>query len=462
MNAEVAVDDDRALPFVSVAVPVRNGEGELRHTLLNLLKNARYPRSRYEVLMGDHGSTDQTRAIIEAFQVEYSNLRRIPVPFESSNRAVVRNQLIRESAGEIIIFIDHDVLVSDDFIAAHVRAHQRAPHALVAGLTFGKGVFRQDIDKMLAEVDMDHVTNSYDRLADEPALADFRTRAGLAEMGALVDVGGIAAPFRLFWTCNVSAPRGIVQECGGFDERYDGWGVEDDDFAQALRVRDARLLFSREAWGLHVPHPVNQWKNLAEWRTNFSRFFDKFGTRELEYYGLYGHQVGAAMERPEGTLKRVQRLDVSSAIDSAKLHLGAPRGTRLGLVIPDATAASDLRLTHGCCPFVPANTLPYAEAGVQFWSLLGVRLPFADVFVDELVLLVDTLKWLDRALLTLVLHEAARVAKHVFFCLGATSQEAYERAARETFADCASLVQFAGTTWVQDGRTRPSPPWRSE
>ena len=44
-----------ALPFVSVVLPVLNGEGRLEHSL-EALNRQDYPRDRFEVIVADGGS----------------------------------------------------------------------------------------------------------------------------------------------------------------------------------------------------------------------------------------------------------------------------------------------------------------------------------------------------------------------------------------------------------------------
>jgi glycosyltransferase involved in cell wall biosynthesis len=96
------------LPFVSVVVPVRNGERSLA-TCLGSLVAQDYPADRHEILVVDNGSTDRTPAIIDAHPV-----RHLHEPRRGVSHA--RNRGIEESRGEIIAFLDGDCAADPDWL----------------------------------------------------------------------------------------------------------------------------------------------------------------------------------------------------------------------------------------------------------------------------------------------------------------------------------------------------------
>jgi succinoglycan biosynthesis protein ExoA len=93
----------RAVPFISIIVPVRNEAAFIRHTLEQLLDQD-YPRHRFEVLVADGESTDDTRAIVRDLHAAYSNLRLLHNPGQWSSAG--RNTALRVARGEIIVIID--------------------------------------------------------------------------------------------------------------------------------------------------------------------------------------------------------------------------------------------------------------------------------------------------------------------------------------------------------------------
>jgi GT2 family glycosyltransferase len=96
------------LPFVSVVVPVLNGERTLEESLATLL-GVDYPGDRREVIVVDNASTDRTAAILRAAPVRYM--------FEPRRgTAKARNLGIEAARGEIVAFTDADCLVTRSWL----------------------------------------------------------------------------------------------------------------------------------------------------------------------------------------------------------------------------------------------------------------------------------------------------------------------------------------------------------
>jgi glycosyltransferase involved in cell wall biosynthesis len=91
-------------PFVSVVLPVRNGERTIGDCLTSILK-AEYPSHRREVVVVDNASTDRTAEIIKWHPVRYVYETRL-------GRSAARNRGIKESRGDIVAFIDADCVAS--------------------------------------------------------------------------------------------------------------------------------------------------------------------------------------------------------------------------------------------------------------------------------------------------------------------------------------------------------------
>lgn len=92
------------LPFVPVIVPVYNGEATIEGCIRSLLE-WHYPKKRYEILVVDSNSTDNTSTIVKKYPVRYL------VEDEIQNPCAARNRGIREARGEILAFTDADVVV---------------------------------------------------------------------------------------------------------------------------------------------------------------------------------------------------------------------------------------------------------------------------------------------------------------------------------------------------------------
>jgi glycosyltransferase involved in cell wall biosynthesis len=94
--------------FISVIVPVYNEEKNIRFIIESLLC-LNYPKNKYEIIVVDNNSKDNTSEIIKEFQVIYLCEKK-----QSSYAA--RNKGIKESKGDILAFIDGDCIPDKDWL----------------------------------------------------------------------------------------------------------------------------------------------------------------------------------------------------------------------------------------------------------------------------------------------------------------------------------------------------------
>lgn len=90
-------------PFISVIVPVRNEAAFIADTLQQLLQQ-NYAADRFEVIVADGYSTDDTRTIVAALQTQHANLRLLDNPCRWSSAG--RNAAVRAARGDILLLID--------------------------------------------------------------------------------------------------------------------------------------------------------------------------------------------------------------------------------------------------------------------------------------------------------------------------------------------------------------------
>lgn len=102
-------------PFVSIIVPVYNGASVIRANIESLL-NQTYPIDRYEIIIVDNGSTDETAAIARSYP-------RVVVCEESTIQGsyAARNKALEIARGEIIAFTDVDCIAHQAWIEEGVR-----------------------------------------------------------------------------------------------------------------------------------------------------------------------------------------------------------------------------------------------------------------------------------------------------------------------------------------------------
>lgn len=74
-----SASDHEVWPFISVVVPVRNEARAIANTLVDLLRQS-YAQDRFEIIVVDGESTDDTRTIVQKLCQEHANLKLLDNP----------------------------------------------------------------------------------------------------------------------------------------------------------------------------------------------------------------------------------------------------------------------------------------------------------------------------------------------------------------------------------------------
>ncbi len=114
------------MPFVSVIVPVYNGERHIANCIKSLLL-LNYPSSKVEIIIVDNDSKDSTDRIIQEHPVIYLKEDKIHTSYAA------RNAGLKRSRGEIIAFTDSDCIVDKDWILKAVDCFRDEKVGCVAG-----------------------------------------------------------------------------------------------------------------------------------------------------------------------------------------------------------------------------------------------------------------------------------------------------------------------------------------
>lgn len=111
-------------PRVSIVMPVYN-RGYILEKTLYYLTLQDYENIEYVIV--DDGSTDNTSEIVKKFpKIKY-------IYRENGGCAAARNTGIKNSTGDIILFVDSDVFVPPDLARIHVKYHLKFSRAIVQG-----------------------------------------------------------------------------------------------------------------------------------------------------------------------------------------------------------------------------------------------------------------------------------------------------------------------------------------
>ncbi|MBD1940859.1 glycosyltransferase family 2 protein, partial [Coleofasciculus sp. FACHB-712] len=134
--------------MISVIIPTYGREEPLRDTLKDVLLQD-YPA--FEVLVVDQTATHQPET--QAYLEELANsgkIRWFRVDWASLPGA--RNYAVRRAVGEIVLFLDDDVLLKPGYLEAHARNYLERPEVgAVAGRVFDRMKLEDSGNKLTIE-----------------------------------------------------------------------------------------------------------------------------------------------------------------------------------------------------------------------------------------------------------------------------------------------------------------------
>ncbi len=115
----------------------------LTRTLPPLLNQVALDRP-YEVIVVDNSSTDATAEVVGCLALRHSNLRYVDEV--RLGAAAARNTGISRANGDLIIFVDDDIVVFPDHLARHVAYHESSTYPIcVVGHIQDKTTIHSDL-----------------------------------------------------------------------------------------------------------------------------------------------------------------------------------------------------------------------------------------------------------------------------------------------------------------------------
>jgi GT2 family glycosyltransferase len=215
--------ESREQPFVSIVIPTYRRPDALRATLESVTA-VDYPPERWEVVVVDDGSGDETPEVVRAFAG-----REPAVVYEGQENAGVataRNRGAARARGEVLVFLDDDTLVEPD----HIRQHLATREAHGDCLVNGHRPFTAEVERALAATPFGRFRLWLagwveDRIAKRPL------------SGRCVEPEGVTA-------CNLGLRRELFLELGGFDESFPMAGCEDQEFSHRAARAGCRFVYN--------------------------------------------------------------------------------------------------------------------------------------------------------------------------------------------------------------------------
>ena len=235
-------------PSVTIVVPTYNRRDRLERVLC-ALEQQTCGVDAFDVVVVSDGSTDDTKDYLDALQTSLA----ITVEHQANaGPAAARNRGVELATGDVVLFIDDDVVAEPSLVAEHLARHALSPDLVVIGPMINPPGYEM---KPWVAWEQAMLYKQYDALA-----------AGVYD-----------ATHRQFYTGNASLSRRRFVEAGGFDTRFRR--AEDVEFAYRLHVLGMRFEFNPRAIGHHyAERPFSSWLRTAH----------EYGVAEVVFGREYG------------------------------------------------------------------------------------------------------------------------------------------------------------------------------
>jgi len=269
---------------LSVIIPTRDRAGTLAGTLNAIATLA--GSDAIEVVVVDDGSADDTAAAVqratESLPLELRFVRR-PEP---GGPGAARNRGIEAATAGAVLFLGDDMRPTGDLLVRHLEHHRSNP-----GRT----------DGLLGRI--------VPSAASDSPFARWLHEGGKQFAFASIEASAPVPP-RYFYAANCSLKRALVEEVGGFDERF-SFGHEERELAERLNRAGLRLRYDPAALAEHE-HPTDLDLTLRRMR-DFGR----------SYRSLTDLLPGEPRPRRPGMRHRAKALALTAAAPARSARLRA-------------------------------------------------------------------------------------------------------------------------------------------
>lgn len=289
---------------VSIIIPSHNANERLYYNLqsLNLLE---YYRGDFEVIVVDNDSTDGTSEMLSNINTNF-NFKAININ-KNMGRAFARNLGVKEAKGEIIVFLDSDMIAEKSFLFKHIQAHA-SYNTAVCGQSWSriysfyyedfKGYLIKNLNRQLSEkgnYKIDELMNRQALVSEEEIKGGkcFENSFNLSKMYVAEkdilekfgdNLDGYYFPWSMLVTNNCSIKKDMFNKAGGFDNGFIDWGCEDLDLGYRLYKDGCKFVKRNNIKSIHQEHPINFLDNGEENILYFTKKYDSIDLL-LFYYG---------------------------------------------------------------------------------------------------------------------------------------------------------------------------------
>jgi glycosyltransferase involved in cell wall biosynthesis len=199
----------------------------------------------YEVIIVDDGSLDDTFQSVISEHKKYPFIYTYLPRFENSSRARARNYGLKNVTGDIVVFIDGDIIVRPDYLLKLDRFFEQSSDMAVVGMRL---LLNQPIDEQIV---------NDKSIFDKNILSSFSTGVDFRYQifeNISYNAGSMKVPFLFALTCNLAVPKKWIDLTDGYDEELKKWGIEDIEFVYRMCQKGMKIAINTKGAVIHQFH----------------------------------------------------------------------------------------------------------------------------------------------------------------------------------------------------------------
>lgn len=230
--------------YISVIIPTYNRVSTLEKCVLNLC-NQTLPYKNYEIIIVDDCSADETPQFCQYCENTKSNIRYIRNE-KNLGLASTRNVGIRHAKGELLVFLDNDLLAAGNYLEKLLAYHATYDDQMVAimsNITYQPEVLK---------------TTNFGSYIQSRAIG-YRKRSDASHLN-INDL-----PSNYFAGGGSSIKKKHTFDVGLFDENLKKYGSEDELFGYRFKKAGGKIVFCSDAKLIHYDQNIRP----EYWRTKY-------------------------------------------------------------------------------------------------------------------------------------------------------------------------------------------------